>query len=109
MHAVADDLNTKETNKTKIATKDMSFYARKQDKREARDTDSKTWGAMNAMTNVGDPVSVSRDEKQPDKQNIIAFPTEEMDEDLTPINNNDIQAIFSRKNKEKRRRNDSDE
>lgn len=109
LHAFADDLDKKETNKTKIATKDRSFYARKQDKREARDADSKTWGAMNAMTNVGDPVSASRADQQSVQQNIIAFPTEEMDEDLTPINNNDIQAIFSRKNNERRRRNGSDE
>lgn len=103
LHAYTSELDKLATKSTKEATQDTSFYSRKQNMRETRATDSKTWGAKSAITHVEgskpvDGISSSTAE-------VIPFPNKEAEEEspLTTEDNVDIHTLFSRKSKERRR------
>lgn len=97
------------TEKTKEATKDKSFYSRNQNKREARGADSKVWGAIGAMSNVStESVNTSEVQKSVE-ENIVKFPTTNEMRETNQPSISDIQALFSRKSQERRRRNETNE
>ncbi|CAM3938072.1 Mu transposase C-terminal domain-containing protein [Cohnella lubricantis] len=109
LHAFADVLDITATEKTKEATKDKSFYSRNQNKREARGADSKVWGAIGAMSNVSSE-SVNTSEVQKSvEENIVKFPTTNEMRETNQPSISDIQALFSRKSQERRRRNETNE
>jgi len=107
LHAYAEVIDKKATSDTKAVNKDMSFYSRQQNKRPARNADSQTWGAYTAMSNVSS--LVLSPEEQTIKKNVVSFPAENTEETNINMYYSDIQALFSRKNKERRKRDESDE
>lgn len=106
-HAFAEELDKIATRETKAATKELSFYSRNQNKREARDANSKAWSAMIAMTNISTKTVGSTNE--PSEENVIVFPLVDEKNEMIFTNNSDIQSLFSRKSRERRRRDESDE
>ncbi|MGZ0043081.1 Mu transposase C-terminal domain-containing protein [Paenibacillus ottowii] len=108
LHAFVEELGKKAIKETKAATKDISFYARNQNKRKVREADSKTWGAISAMPYVESSQPVD-DILQSSSSEVILFPNKEIDEEIPTIIEGDIQTLFSRKSKERRMRNESNE
>lgn len=109
LHAFTKVLDETAKEKTKAATKDRSFYSRNQNKREVRSADSKTWGAMGAMTNISQATDRSNNVTKPSAENVVVFLTTNEKDEITYVNNSDIQSLFSRKSLERRRRNESDD
>ncbi|OMD04127.1 transposase [Paenibacillus sp. FSL R5-0636] len=109
LHAFTAELDKSATEKTKEATKDVSFYSRNQNKRETRTADSKVWGAMGAMTSVSlEPVSADKDSTT-NEDNIIQFPTSNDLNENALTTEEDRKSLYSRKIQEKRKRDAADE
>ncbi|TQR40164.1 Mu transposase C-terminal domain-containing protein [Paenibacillus popilliae] len=111
LHAFAEEINKAATKETKAATKDRSFYSRNQDKRQAREADSKEWGARSAMTSTSSETVRSTTATYPSEENIVVFPNIDHTHNQTYSNNTeaDIQSLFSRKSLKRRRGDESDE
>jgi hypothetical protein len=109
LHAFAEEHDKTAKEKTQAATKDKSFYSRNQNKRETRAADSKTWGAMSAMTNIPQATVRSTNVTKHPEENVVKFPTMDVKNEQTYANTDDIQSLFSRKSREKRRGDKSDE
>ncbi|WP_145410813.1 Mu transposase C-terminal domain-containing protein [Paenibacillus xylanexedens] len=109
LHAFAETLDKSARQKTIEATQDKSFYSRNQNKRETRNADSRVWGAIEAITNVSSkPISESIVHKPAEEKVVKLRSADEMGE-KSNSNNSDIQALFSKKSYERRRRNETHE
>lgn len=108
LHAFTDSINKNANNETKAVNKDKSFYSRQQNKREVRKADSQLWGAYTSMNTIDNLLSNSEQETT-NTNNLITFPVEAADEATFNVKDNEIQGLFSRKNKERRKRNDPQE
>lgn len=102
LHAFTGELQKSVIKMTREATQETSFYSRKQNMRETRIKDSKIWGAMTAMTYVDDTKSADL-ASTPSNAQVILFPNKEEESPTLTEENVDIQSIFSRKSKERRR------
>jgi hypothetical protein len=103
LHAFAEVLDKQATKEMKDATQDISFSARKKNKREVRMEESNKWSASVAMTRTTQDITNDPPNDEKLNNNVVQFPYEE--EDITPTKNlNEIKSLFSRKNSERRDR-----
>ncbi|WP_043111676.1 Mu transposase C-terminal domain-containing protein [Paenibacillus pasadenensis] len=101
LHAYTQQLNKTAIKETKEVINDKSFYSRQQNKRQRRHEDSRTWGAQNAWSNPEANLSPVEAEKS----RIIPFPNDEAEEtSLIDMHSKDVQALFSAKNRDRRRK-----
>ncbi|GKU76630.1 Mu transposase C-terminal domain-containing protein [Paenibacillus sp. L3-i20] len=101
LHAYAQQLNKVAIEETAKAINNKSFYSRNQNKRQKRHEDSRTWGAQNAWSSP--EIDLSANGGEPSQ--VISFPKSETEDHLlTELHANDIQALFSAKNKDRRRK-----
>ncbi|KAA8995699.1 DDE-type integrase/transposase/recombinase [Paenibacillus spiritus] len=104
LHAFTGELDKLATKVTKGATQDTSLFSRKQNMRETRATDSKVWGSISAITHVeGSRIA---DGLSSTNAEVIPFPDKESEVERVTLadGNIDIQMLFSRKSKERRRK-----
>jgi len=103
LHAFAEALNKTAVKETKDKTKDKSFHSRQQNKRDKRQEDSRDWGVRNAQTNA-QPSALTGNADQSNVVVMFQNTTEELSK--TDIYSQDIQALFTSKNNNRRRRPD---
>ncbi|MEE4570744.1 Mu transposase C-terminal domain-containing protein [Paenibacillus polymyxa] len=108
-HAFTEELNKVAKKSTAENTQNKSFYSRKQNKREVRTVDGKVWGAKNALTKSEN--KLDKEVSKNEASNVIDFLSSEEREEKDFISQriNDVQALFSRKSSERRRKDESDE
>lgn len=102
LHAYTKNLVKGALEKTKEATKDISFYQREKNKRETKKIDSRTKGSQKALTMVE---SKDNHDEKSTKDTVLIFPKENQ---ITTIDDgNKVQQLFGAKNKERRRGHES--
>jgi hypothetical protein len=104
LHAFAKQITKAAKEETKRETTGMSFYAKNQNKREKRVEDKLSWGAQNAWTNTDSMKNNFIVEAKTSANNIVPFNQNEMSN-----HTKDVQALFSNRNKERRKNNELDE
>lgn len=97
LHAYSHELNMAATTATKNGIKDKSHASRQKNKLEKRQEDSRTWGAQSAHSNDGN---------KKETQVIAMFQENDKNISDTDIHSKELQAYFSSKSKNRRRRTD---
>ncbi|MEK3985089.1 Mu transposase C-terminal domain-containing protein [Paenibacillus sp. FSL K6-3166] len=106
LHTFTAELDKLTSRMTKEATRETSFYSRKQNMRETRAKDSNTWGAMSAIAPIEVNNSVDLADA-PASAKVISFQNKV--EEGSTLGNAEIQSLFTKKSQERRIRDERDQ